>query len=113
MTGCPLLYYADPVTKTCVSDCSLYSEGYKYEGNRSCVKECLSLGLYADDESRMCVVAGDCPDGYWGLNSSGVCVDECPTTPDLFGDESSKTCVLTCPNETTISENYYADFSTR
>ena len=87
MDACPSTpsLFADPVTQTCVSNCSLYILRYIYLANRTCVTQCPS-GLYADDSTRTCVVAADCPAGFWGLNSSRVCVDVCPTTPDLFGD---------------------------
>lgn len=110
---CPPNFYADPVTLTCVSNCSLYSQRYIYEANRSCVSNCKDVNLFANDYTRTCVTSFNCQSGFWGLISTGVCVDVCPNTPDMFGDIVTKTCVQTCPNETTGSENYYADFSTR
>ena len=113
VTMCPPGLYADPVTLTCVVNCSLYSQRYIYLVNQSCVSNCKDVGLYQNQVTRTCVNPFGCPAGFWGLNSTGVCVDVCPTYPDLFGDIVTKTCVLACPNETTGSQNYYADFSTR
>ncbi len=46
VTMCPSGWYADPVTLTCVQNCSLYSQRYIYELNRSCVTNCKDVGLY-------------------------------------------------------------------
>lgn len=72
---CPIGWYADPLTLTCAKNCSLYSQRYIYEANRSCVSNCKDLNLFADDSTRICVTPFLCPEGYWGLISTGVCVD--------------------------------------
>ena len=57
MTMCPddPYTFADPVSQSCVDDCSLHSERFAYHGNRSCVEMCPEEGLYADSETRTCV----------------------------------------------------------
>ncbi len=59
---------------------------YGYITDRICVYQCPLEGLYADDFTRLCVNSSSCTLGYWGLNPSRVCVNKCPTNPDLYGD---------------------------
>ena len=60
--------FADPVSQYCVTDCSIYSKRYGYETDRICVEQCPVDGLYANDETRRCVSAWDCPAGQFGLD---------------------------------------------
>lgn len=66
--------FADPISRRCVDDCSLYSERYGYETDRTCVEQCPVDGLYANDDSRRCVAAINCQDGTFGLDPERVCV---------------------------------------
>ena len=52
---CPDGWYSDPVTLSCIDNCSLYSQRYIYETNRSCVSNCKDVNLFADDSTRFCV----------------------------------------------------------
>lgn len=60
--SCPQtpLRFADNVTQTCVTQCSLYSGTYGYITTRVCVLQCPVSGLYANNQSRLCVSALGC-----------------------------------------------------
>ena len=66
--------YADPVSHTCVNDCSLYSERFAYDEDQTCVESCPEQGLYADNWTRKCVPANLCSNGTWGLDPERECV---------------------------------------
>jgi hypothetical protein len=64
-------------------------------------------GTYRDPILRICMPV--CSGEQFADNSTGDCVMECPSDPDMFGQINIKTCVYIC-NETL---DLWADNSTR
>jgi len=58
-----------------------------------------------------------CPTGYFGDDSTNLCVNLCPPSQGTFGDPESKLCVRKCPLNpnypTSGPQNYFADISNR
>ena len=48
VSQCPVNYFADNRTQTCISNCSQYTLMYGDTANRVCVEQCPSGTLYAD-----------------------------------------------------------------
>jgi hypothetical protein len=73
-------YFADPLTRTCVSICDSAQGLYGYQGDWRCYERC--------------------PSGY-GNPLTSQCVAVCPRFPRFYyGDNMTRTCVLQCPNDT-------------
>ena len=53
--------------------------------------------MYADtlDDNRC---TDQCSADQLRDNSTQMCVDKCPSTPDFYADTDSKFCVRTCPD---------------
>ena len=49
--------------------------------NRYCAEECTNNGdilYYRNNYTKTCVLSTDCPDNYFGDNSTKFCVSKCP-----------------------------------
>lgn len=79
--------YGDNLTATCVQICPNETYGNKVLD--------------------VCVVAEDCPLGYFADDATAMCVNRCSSLLNLFGDPVTKKCVPVCHHE------YFADNTTR
>lgn len=85
---------------TCVSD--RFADP---QANRTCVRNCsrsplLLFGVIAT--RRICVTAANCPTGFFGDNSTLLCINPCSGSLS-FGDPITRMCVSECP------DGYYGD----
>jgi len=76
LSSCPINYFANNATLTCVLVCTNYTFGY------TVTRECLST----------------CPNGWFGDNSTKLCVRVCPPYVGQYADDSTNLCVSTCPS---------------
>lgn len=133
-TFCTSGTYADNFTgtRTCVSVCPGAYDSYGDPDTRSCLLHCVTpltwanslthmceytcTGTrYAEDLTRTCVVALDCPTvpAYlFGDSNTWHCVESCLYTNSAveWADNTTRTCVTQCPN--TTNTRFYGDDST-
>jgi hypothetical protein len=100
--------YANLITKTCVSSSSCPSNTYASDDLLQCVgtcpngtyisgKNCVAAcpdGSYINKANQSCVLATNCPLGYFGNNQTRTCVAVC--TNGTFADSATKMCLTTC-----------------
>ena len=93
MTECPGGTYAENISRTCASDCTL-------GGNNSHV----TPTAFADINSNICI--STCPYGWFGNNDTLACTQQCPY--NTYADNYTRMCLALCPG----TERLYADIST-
>lgn len=99
--SCSNTYFADNTTWNCVQKCpnATFAESI----NRTCVKYC-PKDYYAYTLTNECTP--NCSHWrYFRNNISWMCVTNCPSDPDYYGDYGSKQCVLRCPPATFAAYN--------
>lgn len=98
-------YWADTVNHKCVYYCppSYFASN---RTDRLCVQYCSTYLTFGDVNSQIC--SNVCPENYWADNSTYLCVDKCPSSPDFYADNTTKNCVYNCPkgvNWTTFADS--------
>ena len=107
--------YADDSTQCCVTVCpaipSLYGENLT--AGPKCVPFCQTAGYYTLNTSRLCVT--NCPSPYFAEPISRDCTEHCQINYNYYADNLTRTCSSGCPNVTVLgSLSYtYADDSTK
>ncbi len=96
-------YYADIDSGECIDACREELDLFAYDFNRTCLSQC-PASEFADNYTRRCLLK--CllePNTYEFVNGTErICVLQCPI--DYFADNSTRKCVTGCPN----SPNYFA-----
>lgn len=108
---CPATLYGDIITQVCTGICSAPNWGLE-SYNRKCVarcpsdtwarsssRTCVNTTLqcnpnYANDYSRACVTALNCPFGTYADPTTYHCVTYCPS--GRYGHPTTRVCELTC-----------------
>ena len=105
-------YFGDPSTKICVLICPEDPDYYGDNDTKLCTATCnganirdaqhlrrcvnltdcsrTPLALYGDVDKKLCVVARNCSDGYYGDNNTNTCKDICPGPTYLYADNVTK-----------------------
>lgn len=82
-----------------------YNNTFGYNG--ICYSTCPTSLLFANTQTKTCVTALNCPDGFYADTIKQMCVEFCDIATQTFADCITKTCVKNCLSP------YYADNSTR
>jgi hypothetical protein len=98
----PSMTFGDNNTRSCVSNCSLGK--YGDPTSRNCVTQCPNVTttatstFYADTSTGQYICVVICPSlpRLFGLNSTNMCVSQCPQ-PNYGDQTGNRTCVPTCP----------------
>lgn len=106
--GCPVNYFGDNNTHSCVKNCTLDNNviQWGHTPSKTCVAQC--YGSWGDNTNGLFLCVTVCPalPMRWSYDPPNLCVGVCPASDNLWGEDYTRTCTNICPMHPNISLKY-------
>lgn len=107
--NCPVNYFGDNHTHSCVKNCTLNNNviQWGHVSSKTCVAQCYG-STWGDNTNGLFLCVARCPalPMRWSYDPPNLCVSICPAADNLWGEDYTRTCTNSCPMHPTIALKY-------